>query len=82
MESFFGTLKTECVDRQNYKTRQEAKTAIFEYMEVFTTGKGYILRRLGFTGAFRIDLAFSHSTKVVQAQFKLSPRAFNLVNKW
>lgn len=35
MESFFGTLKTECVDRQSYRTRGEAKTVIFEYMEVF-----------------------------------------------
>ena len=35
MESFFGTLKAECVDRQSYQTRGEAKTVIFEYMEVF-----------------------------------------------
>lgn len=35
MESFFGTLKAECTDRWSFATRQEAKTAIFEYMEVF-----------------------------------------------
>lgn len=35
MESFFGTLKAECVDRRSYRTRGEAKTVIFEYMEVF-----------------------------------------------
>jgi putative transposase len=34
MESFFATLKTECVDRR-YATRTEARLAIFEYLEVF-----------------------------------------------
>ena len=34
-ESFFGTLKTELVDDENYKTRQEAKQSIFEYIEIF-----------------------------------------------
>ena len=35
MESFFGTLKEECVERQTYQTRAEARNAVFEYMEVF-----------------------------------------------
>ena len=35
IESFFGTLKVEFSDRQKFKSKQEAKTAIFEYMEVF-----------------------------------------------
>ena len=35
MESFFGTLKAECVDRQSFATHQQAKTVIFEYVEVF-----------------------------------------------
>lgn len=35
MESFFGTVKEECVDRQRYQTRQEARQAIFSYMETF-----------------------------------------------
>lgn len=34
-ESFFHTLKCECVYRTKYKTRQEAKGSIFEYIEVF-----------------------------------------------
>lgn len=34
-ESFFGTLKTEWVDDQDYKTKAEAKQSIFEYIEVF-----------------------------------------------
>ncbi len=35
MESFFGTLKEECVERQTYQTRAEARNAVFEYIEVF-----------------------------------------------
>jgi len=35
IESFFGTLKAELCDRKKFKSRQEAKTEIFEYMEVF-----------------------------------------------
>jgi putative transposase len=36
MESFIGTLKTECVDRESYQTREEARHSIFEYLEVFS----------------------------------------------
>lgn len=35
MESFFSTLKGECVDRQEFQTRQEARLIIFEYIECF-----------------------------------------------
>ncbi len=35
MESFFGTLKTELVHERRYRTRQEARLSIFEYVEVF-----------------------------------------------
>ena len=34
-ESFFHTLKVELINGKTYKTRQEAKTAIFEYIEGF-----------------------------------------------
>ena len=34
-ESFFHTLKTELVHHCQFKTRTEAKQAIFEYIEVF-----------------------------------------------
>jgi len=34
-ESFFGTLKTELVDDEDYRTRREAKQSLFEYIEVF-----------------------------------------------
>ena len=35
MESFFGTLKTELIHHRCYLTRREARTDIFEYIEVF-----------------------------------------------
>ena len=34
-ESFFATLQTELLDRQSWQTRQQLKTAIFEFIEVF-----------------------------------------------
>jgi putative transposase len=34
-ESFFGTLKTELVHGERYRTRQDARLSIFEYVEVF-----------------------------------------------
>ncbi len=34
-ESFFGTLKTEWVDHEDYRTKAVAKQSIFEYIEVF-----------------------------------------------
>ena len=34
-ESFFHTLKTELVYQQHYRTRDEARLAIFEYVESF-----------------------------------------------
>lgn len=34
-ESFFHTLKVELIHHENFKTREEAKTAIFDYIETF-----------------------------------------------
>ena len=34
-ESFFHTLKTECVNHENYTTRDAARKSIFDYIEVF-----------------------------------------------
>lgn len=34
-ESFFGTLKTELVDHEDYFTKADAKRSLFEYIEVF-----------------------------------------------
>ena len=38
-ESFFSTLKRELVYRENFKTREEAKQKLFEYIEVFYNRK-------------------------------------------
>jgi len=35
VESLFGTVKSELVHNSRYKTRQEARAALFEYIEVF-----------------------------------------------
>ncbi len=35
MESWFHTLKTELVNQRKYRTRIQAKTDVFEYIEVF-----------------------------------------------
>ena len=34
-ESFFGTIKNELIYQTRYKTREEAKSSIFEYIEAF-----------------------------------------------
>lgn len=45
MESFFHSLKTEWADHQEYETRVQAKSSIFEYIEMFYNTK----RRHSFT---------------------------------
>ena len=35
MESVFGSLKTEIIHHRHYKTRDEARRDIFEYIEIF-----------------------------------------------
>lgn len=35
MESFFGTLKNECLHHYQFKTRAESRKVTFEYIEVF-----------------------------------------------
>jgi len=39
MESFFKSLKTERTDRKIYRTRNDAKADVFDYIEVFYNGK-------------------------------------------
>ena len=35
MESFYSTLKTELIYHENFRTRDEARKAVFEYIEMF-----------------------------------------------
>ena len=39
MESFFHSLKTECMRFEDYKTRSEARASIFSYIELFYNRK-------------------------------------------
>jgi transposase InsO family protein len=39
MESFWSTLKTEWLHQQNFRTRQEARLAVFDYIETFYNPK-------------------------------------------
>ena len=38
-ESFFHTLKTEWTNWESYQTREEAKSSIFEFIEIFYNRK-------------------------------------------
>jgi transposase InsO family protein len=38
-ESFFATLKTECIYPRRFATRAEAREAIFHFIEVFYNGQ-------------------------------------------
>jgi putative transposase len=46
VESFFGLLKRERANRVRYRTRDEARADLFEYIEVFYNRK----RRHGYLG--------------------------------
>ena len=46
VESFFGVLKRERVNRVSYRTRADAQSDVFEYIEVFYNRK----RRHGYLG--------------------------------
>ena len=39
MESFFHTLKLECIDDLKFDTREEAMNNIFDYVETFCNNK-------------------------------------------
>lgn len=52
-ESFFHTLKTEMIHHCDFKTREEARAAIFEYIEVF-----YNRQRLHSANGYEAPLVF------------------------
>lgn len=39
VESFFSTLKSELITNQSYRTRAQARSAVFEYIEVWYNRK-------------------------------------------
>ncbi len=69
MESFFHTLKTEHVYFEHYKTREQAKQSIFEYVEVF-----YNRQRLHSTLGYLSPLTFEKQHDYQQKISLLSVR--------
>ena len=57
MESFFHSLKTELVLHCDYKSRDQARASLFDYMEVF-----YNRQRRHSTINYVAPLAFEEST--------------------
>ncbi len=55
MESFFSTLKAECVERHDFQTPADAHACIFEYLEVF-----YNRQRLHSSLGYHSPMAFEH----------------------
>jgi len=51
MESFFGKLKQEWLYGKRFKTRFEAKAAIFEYIEIF-----YNRQRIHSNNGYRVPM--------------------------
>jgi putative transposase len=39
MESFFSSLKTQRIARKKYRTREDAKADVFDYIECFYNAK-------------------------------------------
>ena len=57
-ESFFHTLKVELIHHCKFETREEARTAIFEYIEVF-----YNRQRLHSSNGYEAPLVFEQMQK-------------------
>jgi putative transposase len=62
MESFFHSLKTELVMHCDYKTREEARASLFDYVEVF-----YNRQRRHSTIKYEAPLVFEASTTAKSA---------------
>lgn len=60
VESFFATLKGELVNRQRYRTREEAKLAIFDYIEGW-----YNPKRLHSTLGYKSPIQFEQQSLTV-----------------
>lgn len=59
-ESFFHTLKIELVHHCDFETREEARTAVFEYIEVF-----YNRQRLHSSNGYEAPLVYEEKQQVV-----------------
>ena len=59
-ESFFHTLKTELVNHERYRTREEARASVFDYIETF-----YNRRRIHSTLGYRSPVDFERVSTIV-----------------
>ena len=62
MESFFGSLKEECLGNTNYSSHEQARLSLFEYLEVYYNRQ----RRhstLGYTSPLTYEQLSKHSLK-------------------
>ena len=64
MESFFATLKTECVYFENFKTREEAKLKLFDYCEIFYNNQR-VHSTLGYLSPKAVEELYFNSEKSV-----------------
>ena len=62
-ESFFKTLKTECVYHQKYTSFQQAEIAVFEYIELWYNRKR-IHSSLGYLTPIEFELKYANKRKV------------------
>jgi putative transposase len=60
MESFFHTLKTEQTHWDNYKTIDEAKQKVFEYIEIFYNRKR-LHSGIGYKSPIEFERAYFHT---------------------
>lgn len=62
-ESFFHTLKTECLYLERFETREQAREAIFEYIEVF-----YNRQRRHSTIGYQAPLAYEQAEAMLSGE--------------
>ena len=63
MESFFSSLKTERTARKTYRTRDQARADVFDYIECF-----YNPRRRHSTLGYLSPIAFEEQEALAQGQ--------------
>ena len=81
MESFFSSLKTERTARKTYRTRDEARADVFDYIERFYNREASsfddrISEPYGVRGEGRISLSGCHPNRVQATVSSLSPPAY------
>lgn len=64
MESFFGSLKSELMQRNHIKTCDQARRAIFEYIEVWYN-RQWRYSSLGYTTPEQARLKFTTKAKII-----------------